>query len=203
MNPNKIFAILITAAMLLFVQSAHAQQYPHPVPDTGQTQSYTDTFGEDSDYTTTTPSPSYTKLDAGGNTLSDSATSWAMVKDNYTGLIWENKTDDGSIHDKDNTYTWQNAQDVFIANLNANAFGGYTDWRLPTIKELGSIVNYGRYNPAIDVSYFSDTMSSYYWSATTGAGDTAGAWLIHFDDGLDPFNGKSSSYYVRAVRAGQ
>jgi len=73
------------------------------IPDTGQTTSYTDTFGEDSDYLINPPS--YIKMDAQANYLPDSATSWAMVRDNVTGLIWEVKTDDGSIHDKDNTYT--------------------------------------------------------------------------------------------------
>ena len=74
-----------------------------PVPDTGQTQSYTDTFGEDSDYLINPPS--YTKLDANGNDLPNDATEWIMVRDNVTGLIWEVKTNDGSVHDKGKTYT--------------------------------------------------------------------------------------------------
>ncbi len=49
---------------------------------------------------------SFTKLDANGNPLPASATSWSCVKDNITGLIWEAKTDDGGLHDKDDTYTW-------------------------------------------------------------------------------------------------
>ena len=52
---------------------------------TGQTQSYTDTFGEDSGYTINPKS--YTKLYAQGNDLPDSAVSWVMVRDNVTGLI--------------------------------------------------------------------------------------------------------------------
>ena len=81
-----------------------------PVPDTGQIQSYTDTFGEDSDYTINPPS--YTKLDAQGNDLPDSAASWVMVRDNVTGLIWEVKQnkddmpDYSNPHDADNKYTW-------------------------------------------------------------------------------------------------
>ncbi|MBF0201707.1 MAG: hypothetical protein HQK66_10430 [Desulfamplus sp.] len=45
---------------------------------------------------------SYTKLDDQGNDLPITATSWTMVRDNVTGLIWEVKTRDGSIHDRDN-----------------------------------------------------------------------------------------------------
>ena len=48
-----------------------------PVPDTGQTQSYTNTFGEDHDYSIN--QPSYTKLAAGCTALPDNATTWAMV----------------------------------------------------------------------------------------------------------------------------
>jgi len=91
-----ISIILISAFFSLSVNGA-------PLPDSGQTQSYTGTFGEDSDYLINPPS--YTKLDASGNDLPDSATSWVMVRDNVTQLIWEVKTDDGSIHDRDNTYT--------------------------------------------------------------------------------------------------
>ena len=172
-----------------------------PVPDTGQTQSYTDTFGEDSDYTINPPS--YTKLDANGNDLSDSAASWAMVRDNVTGLIWEVKTDDGSIHDRDNKYTWQNAQDVFIAELNAQSFGGYSDWRLPIIKELSSIINSLVYSPAIDSDYFLNIMSSGYWSSTTYADNLRHVWRVVFGYGLVDYYNKSDSYYVGAVRGGQ
>ena len=86
------------------------------IPDTGQTQSFTDTFGEDSDYLINPPS--YTKLDAQGNELPDTGTEWVMVRDNVTGLIWEIKSDDGSLHhDKDNTYTWYDS--------NPETNGGY------------------------------------------------------------------------------
>jgi len=174
---------------------------PGGLPDTGQTEFYTDTFGEDSDYNINPPS--YTKLDADGNDLPDLATDWAMVRDNVTGLIWEVKTDDDSVHDKDSTYTWQDAQDDFIAELNTQQFGGYSDWRLPAVMELSSIVNRGTYSPAIDTGYFPNTMSSNYWSSTTYAYDTDYAWRVNFDLlGVYGYD-KSNSYYVRAVRGGQ
>ncbi len=94
---------------------------------------------------------------------------WAMVRDNITGLIWEVKTDDGSIHDKDNTYNRSDAQDVFIAGLNSGQFGGHSDWRLPTVKELVSIVNRGSFNPAINTAYFPNTQPQYHWSSTPDA----------------------------------
>ena len=208
--------LLLLTMLLPFSHTALAG----PVPDTGQTESYTETFGEDSDYLINPPS--YTKLDAGGNDLSDSAAQWVMVRDNVSGLIWEVKTDDGSVHDKDNKYTWYDSNPAtnggnagtpgdgtdtedFIDALNAESFGGYTDWRLPTIKELDLIVNLGTYNPAIDTAYFPNTVSSIYWSSSTIAGLTGSAWGIHFISGYGHVNlsYKSSAYYVRAVRGGQ
>ncbi|ETR66067.1 MAG: hypothetical protein OMM_13297, partial [Candidatus Magnetoglobus multicellularis str. Araruama] len=123
-----------------------------PCPNPGE-----DFYGQDANYTINPQS--FTKLDSHGNDLPDSATEWTMVRDNVTGLIWEVKTDDGSIHDKDNTYTWYDSNpetnggdagtpgdgmdtEYFIKTLNDNKFGGISDWRLPTIKELATIINY-------------------------------------------------------------
>lgn len=49
---------------------------------------------------------SFTKLDARGNVLPSSATQWSCVKDNVTDLIWESKTDDNTLHDKDDSFVW-------------------------------------------------------------------------------------------------
>jgi len=159
-------ATLLIALTLCLATTA----FTGPIPDTGQTKCYNDTaeitcpapgedfYGQDAQYVNNPRS--YTKLDAGGNDLPDTVASWAMVRDNVTGLIWEVKTDDGSVHDRDNTYNWDDAQNVFIAELNSTSFGGYSDWRLPTIKELASITNLGLSIPSIDTKYFSHISSS-------------------------------------------
>lgn len=49
---------------------------------------------------------SFTKIDASGAALASSANSWSCVKDNVTGLTWELKTDDGGLHDKDDSFVW-------------------------------------------------------------------------------------------------
>lgn len=205
---------LTVVCALLLVLPCMAWAVDCPIPDTGQTKCYDNTqeitcpnpgepfSGQDAQYITNPQS--YTKLDANGNDLPDETTEWVMVQDNVTGLIWEVKTDDGSIHDKDNTYTWQNAQDVFIADLNTPpGFGGFTDWRLPTIKELSFIVHSDLTGPAIDQSYFPNTVSSWYWSSTTYALNTDYARYVNFGKGGVSNRGKSGHNYVRAVRAGQ
>ena len=171
---------------------------------------------------------SFTKLDGSGNVLPSSATSWVMVKDNVTGLVWEmknskdGKTDYSNPHDADNTYTWYDSNPAtngggsgtpragtdtedFIKSLNDVRYGGYSDWRMPTIKELAYIVNYSiSYpGPTIDTGYFPDTVSSFYWASTTGASSTGAAWGVYFGYGHANDNHKSYSYYVRAVRGGQ
>jgi len=182
--------------------------------------------GQDGNYSINPPS--YTKLDESGNALPDTATSWVMVRDNVTGIIWEVKTNDnGSYdfsnpHDADNRYTWYdpnpetNGGDPgvipigissytkqFLDAINGANFGGYSDWRLPTLKELRSIAIYGWRSPSININYFPNTKSSYFWSSTTYVGSPGNAWLISFKDGNDFLNGKSFNTYVRAVRGGQ
>jgi hypothetical protein len=169
---------------------------------------------------------SYTKLDAYGNDLPDSATTWYMVRDNVTRLIWEmknnkdDKADYSNPHDADNKYTWYDSNpatnggnagtqsagkdtESFLKALNDSNYGGYNDWRLPAIKELASIVHFGNYKPAINTTYFPNTAASWYWSSTTDVGNTGYAWGVYFGHGRVYYGYKSYAGYVRAVRGGQ
>jgi|GEM_PF-6816485 len=173
------------------------------LPDTGQTLKTTETSGEDSDYTINPPS--YTKLDEAGRPLPDNSISWAMVRDNVTGLVWEVKKTDGSIHDNSSRYTWNQAEAVFIETLNQNRFGGYDDWRLPTVMELYTIVYADNYNPAVNTLYFPNIPSgfnSWYLSATPLADSPTLPWVVDFYLGVAPYSnyGESTEHYVRAVR---
>ena len=140
------------------------------------------------------------------------------VTDLNTGLVWEKLSDDGTVHDKDNLYTWANAFTAHVAALNFTSFAGYNDWRLPNVRELQSIVNYQNVNPAVSsASAFntncapgcpattcSCTASGDYWSSTSSVSDPWNAWYVGFSYGrVDAFGrsgGKSSAAYVRAVR---
>ncbi|NEX16735.1 MAG: hypothetical protein C1943_08925 [Halochromatium sp.] len=65
---------------------------------------------------------SFTKLDASGRDLPADAADWSCVRDNVTGLIWEVKTDDGGLHDKDDRYNWYNTDPA-----TNGGFEGYAD----------------------------------------------------------------------------
>ncbi len=117
------------------------------------------------------------------------------VTDSNTGLMWQQATSDSQM-------TWEQAIS-WCENLE---LAGYSDWRLPNIKELASIVDYSTYRPAINETYFPGTMSSSYWSSTTWsyAFGTSNVWRINFEYGNDaPDSNKSNANYVRAVRGGQ
>jgi hypothetical protein len=98
------------------------------------------------------------------------------ITDARTGLMWEKQSDDGSLNDQDDMYTWADAFAVKIAGLNAGSgFAGYTDWRLPNVNELQTILNYAAVNPSVPpafdvfcapactVSVCSCTQSGRYW----------------------------------------
>ncbi len=172
------------------------------LPDTSQITSYTDTFGEDSDYIINPKS--YTKLDESGNELSDSATQWGMVRDNVTGLIWANKKDDGSLHDKDKNYPWHRVEDRFIAQLNAESFGGCNNWRVPTVKELSSLVDADSPSPGptIDTNYFQNVQDSEYWSSTPRRNSTM-RWAVNFRNGHVSYIWESYYHYVFAGQGSQ
>jgi hypothetical protein len=131
------------------------------------------------------------------------------VTDNVTGLMWEQKTDDGGPRDKDNKYTWKDAL-AYCENL---LLGGHNDWRMPTPKELERLVDVGKSSPAIDTTYFPNTSNGLYWTGTTCSGcHKHKAFAMDFTDGRVYFGKKQVNYkdtvnppiyeywYVRAVR---
>ncbi len=88
--------------------------------------------------------------------------------------------------------------DVNTANLCAN-----TDWRMPSKRELQTISHLGRRNPAIDPTYFPNTASAGFWSASSTAYDPGDAWGVYFCYGYGGAGDKGYSGRVRLVRGGQ
>lgn len=161
-----------------------------------------------------------------GAPLSYTDTGRGTIIDNNTKLEWEKKSDDEAEndgdnttfpHDKDNVYTWEQAFE-HVAYLNAMNFAGHHDWRLPNVKELQSIVDYSRVQPAVSPEFKTPctanstvlsgsctTWGTNTWSSTSVNNDPMLAWYVAFwygDVGGSPKGGPPYLYAVRAVRGG-
>lgn len=142
------------------------------------------------------------------------------VTDNNTGLVWEklddnNQAGDAGIHDKTRTYTFVAAPEK-INVLNNASFGGRNDWRLPNVRELATLVDYGRTNPSIASVFNSDCtpgctvttcsctgIATAFWSSTTYDWTKNNSWSVWFYEGTTSSYAKNTLLHVRAVAGGQ
>ena len=194
LNMRNIHLMLILVVSLPFatVQAAPADQ-----PETGQT-TCTDTAGtviacagtgQDGDLKAGVawPSPRFTV--GTGATLD-------CVTDTLTGLMWVKAPSAVAA-------TWANA----LTAANDLTLCGFTDWRLPNVNELESLVNSEVDNQAIFLNApaqgFGNVQAVRYWSSSSYAGNAADAWVVSMSDGLVLADGKASSGFVWPVRAGQ
>lgn len=120
-----------------------------------------------------------------------------VVLDNTTGLMWAR---DGNAAGCNNgaVINWSNGI-IYAEGLN---FAGFGDWRLPNIRELSSIVNFGLRIPCIDEPPFQNTNSSYYWSSTTRRLVVTNAWMNDFSMGDIYISLKTAINRIRCVRGG-
>lgn len=146
----------------------------------------------------------YTKLDSFGDEIDFTETDFDCIRDNVTGLIWEVKTDDDGLHDRDHTYSWFSTDgsngglegtqndaascnitncntESFVTTVNAEGLCGFFDWRLPTHNELMSIMNYSAASDEVlvDTSVFPLTSAdnstpTWYWTAIPNSDGTSG-----------------------------
>ncbi|WP_303851520.1 DUF1566 domain-containing protein [Seleniivibrio woodruffii] len=113
-----------------------------------------------------------------------------IVYDERTGLEWA----DQSLVSK----TWTEA----LAYCNSLTYGGYSDWRLPNIKELNSIAYRTNYAPALS-SVFQYPANSFFWSSTTYQITKTSAWGVDFTTGKGMTATKTGANYLKCVRGGE
>ncbi|MEW6104352.1 MAG: DUF1566 domain-containing protein [bacterium] len=184
MKRKAIFFLLVVVGMFL-AGSILAQEVA--LPKTGQTTSYATGDDGDLEKGVSWPDPRFT---IGGN---------GTVTDNLTGLMWTRNANLAGAR------TWQGALD-YVAGMNtgANPNYGYTDWRLPNINELESLIDAERHSPALPSGHpFINVASDGYWSSSSYAPNTGSAWIVYMYDGYLYALYKSSSHYVWPVRSGQ
>lgn len=165
----------------LFVDAQLVRKTMLRLPDTGQKNSYTNTFGEDNDYNIYPPY----YIDNGDGTITDT----------ITGLMWQ-KTDGGEM-------VIENA----ILYCDTLTLAGYSDWRLPNVKEAFSILNMQYANPSLDTKVFTTSAAEYWWTSDRQFSDTTKIWVTNAGGGVGnhPKNETVSSggkkyFHVRAVR---
>ncbi|HVM61955.1 MAG TPA: DUF1566 domain-containing protein [Verrucomicrobiae bacterium] len=113
------------------------------------------------------------------------------ITDTDTGLTWQQ----GEVSSATN---WEGA----LAYAATNTLAGYTDWRLPNIKELRSINDETLSFPSVDTTYFPNAAAASYWSSTTVSSTTNLAWCVNFQYGIATNADKSSNLLLRCVRGG-
>jgi len=119
-----------------------------------------------------------------------SGTGNGTVYDSKSKLTWQQTA-------SSTTYTWDAAK-TYCAGV-GTGLGG-TGWRVPTIKELLSIVDFSQTAPAIDPNAFPSTPLRVFWSSSPIAGKPSSAWGVDFNDGYPYGPGVSNTYNVRCVR---
>lgn len=188
-------ALLLSAGFAGFAAAATISTHTFTacnLPDTAQTGDYTATFGEDNDYRPSGSQPSYTIYSPGGTS--------SVTVDNRTGLMWVTNPNDALIGGNN---SWENVLTACDTGIGAaGTYAGYNDWRLPNARELLSIVDYSRSNPAINTAYFSNTQNDAYWTSTTVAQTTTSAWFVTFTEGVIGSITKTTPYFIRCVRGG-
>ena len=125
------------------------------------------------------------------------------VSDTKTGLMWKKcsegqsgSTCEGSAA----TYNWQQALQQAQTVNNGGGFAGHSDWRVPNVKELLSIVEEQCVEPAINLTVFPNTPNSAFWSSSPSAYYSDNAWYVAAANGNANGNDKGSGRYVRLVR---
>lgn len=188
---EKVFRkFLLMGAVLIFAFTSTVCAYR--LPDTGITKCYDmgaeipcpapgeRFYGQDGQYQG--PQPAY--RDNGNGTVTDL----------NTGLIWEQ----GNEQTENKTYTWQDA----IDHCDTLTLPGCSEWRIPTLAELESIVDYGRYRPTINTDFFPECRSDDYWSGNAGGDAPNAALIVVFYHGGVSFDFKDDTNYVRCVCTG-
>lgn len=166
----------------------------------------------------------FTKLNSSGQPVPDAASEWSCLRDNYTGLVWEVKSNAvSSPRFRDHTYTWFSSDyttnggnpgiqdggfctegecdtEGYVELVNSMALCGKSSWRLPTNLEFLSIIDRSLEAPALDASYFPQSRSSsHYWNTETSQPLEGRAWTVAVSTGRTIAVNKDNAYFVRLV----
>jgi alpha-tubulin suppressor-like RCC1 family protein len=127
------------------------------------------------------------------------------VRDNLTGLIWSGDANPLSTRSVDSKtgVSWQKALDE-IKRLNTEKYLGHSDWRLPNLNELASLVHQGEADTSVwlNTEGFANVQPQLYWSSSSNVMSTGTAWTISMSGGPLNHQKKSAIGLVWPVRGG-
>jgi hypothetical protein len=159
------------------------------VPKTGQTTSYGPRDDGALQKGGTWPIPRFT--DNGNGTVTDNLTSliWMKNANAFAQCIWTA------------ALTIANGLKSGDADLTDGSKAG--DWRLPNVRELQSLVDYSKWNPALPEGHpFTEVRSLAYWTSTTYVFNNSSVWWVYFATGDVTTMSKTGAAYVWCVRGG-
>lgn len=131
------------------------------------------------------------------------------VTDAKTGLMWTQcslgqEWTEAGCSGAPTDFDWEGALQASDQFNHNGGLAKKTDWRMPNIKEIGSLVEHQCHSPAINLVYFPDTPSATYFSSTAKVdqlGNVQGGRSIDFAFGSDLTPQVSSRRHVRLVRS--
>lgn len=157
----------------------------------------------------------FTKLAVDGTPGPANAAEWDCVRDEITGLVWEAKSNSGDFRDHDLVYRWgglgasefgaiRNPDwNALVLGINDLTLCGLSNWRIPTVKELESLINFNinadSDQASIDNNYFPNTVMSAYWATNSSAISIEQAWAVHFGTGAAQMLDRNNEVFVRLV----
>lgn len=125
------------------------------------------------------------------------------VTDTRTGIMWKQCVEGLSGTDCSQgtatTMPWAEA----LNHAEGHSFAGFSDWRLPNITELGSLVEECMVMPTINTATFPSTPGAWVWSSSPYAGSSSSAWYIYFANGVAGVSSRGDPNGVRLARGGQ
>jgi len=170
-----------------------------PLPDTGQKTCYDDS-GNTISCTATGQDGEYEGTQKCFSKITDyNGTGQNVTIDNNTKLMWMSKAADvnhDNVIDSNDVLDWQLAKN-YCNNL---TYAGFSDWRLPAIFELKTIVDFGENGTFVDPAYFS--LEHAYWSKTTALAWSGARWGIDLENGRNFHDDNSTPVSVLCVRGG-
>ena len=164
----------------------------------------------------------FVKLSNEGEILNFENSNWSCVLDQKTSLVWEVKGDKEGLQYTMNTYTWFDGDtgrknnmyskncywgencntQSYIDDINEAQLCTYSDWRLPTRKELKTIINhYSDHDILIDLAFFPNTQKHTYWTSVTVKDNPSLAYEVPFFYGGSIVRAKYKASFVRLVRS--